>query len=73
MSGACCTYAERRCAYWVLVGRPEGKRLLGRLGHRKEDNIKMIKMDQWEVGWVTWTGLIWLKMGTGGRILLMQY
>ena len=28
-------------AYRVLVGRPEGKRLLGRPGRRWEDNIKM--------------------------------
>jgi len=30
-----------RGVYRVLVGRPEGKRLLGRLMHRWEDNIKM--------------------------------
>jgi hypothetical protein len=28
-------------AHRVLVGRPEGKRPLGRPGHRREDNIKM--------------------------------
>ena len=27
--------------YWVLVGKPEGKRLLGRPRRRWEDNIKM--------------------------------
>jgi hypothetical protein len=32
---------ERRDAYRVLVGRTEGKRLLGRPRHRWEDNIKM--------------------------------
>jgi hypothetical protein len=32
---------EGRGAYRVLVGRPEGKRLLGRPRHRWEDNIKM--------------------------------
>jgi len=40
----------------VLVGKPEGKTLLGRQRHRWEDNIKM---DLQEVGW--WgrqTGLI---------------
>ena len=30
---------ERRGAYRVLVRRPEGKRLLGRLRRRWEDNI----------------------------------
>jgi hypothetical protein len=32
---------ERRGVYWVLVGRPEGKRPLGRPRRRWEDNIKM--------------------------------
>ena len=32
---------ERRDIYRVLVGKPEGKRPLGRLRHRWEDNIKM--------------------------------
>jgi len=32
---------ERRDVYRVLVGKPEGKRLLGRPSCRKEDNIKI--------------------------------
>jgi len=32
---------ERRCVYRVLVGKPEGKRPLGRPRRRWEDNIKM--------------------------------
>jgi hypothetical protein len=32
---------ERKGVYRVLVGRPEGKRLLGRPGRRWEDNIKI--------------------------------
>jgi hypothetical protein len=32
---------DRRGSYGGLVGRPEGKRLLGRPGGRGEDNIKM--------------------------------
>jgi hypothetical protein len=32
---------EVRGAYNVLVGRPEGRRPLGRRRHRWEDNIKM--------------------------------
>ena len=32
---------ERRGVYRVLVGKPEGKRPLGRPGRRWEDNIKM--------------------------------
>jgi hypothetical protein len=30
---------EVRNAYKILVGNPEGKRLVGRIGHRWEDNI----------------------------------
>jgi hypothetical protein len=32
---------ERRGAYWVLVGKPEGKRPFGKRMHKSEDNIKM--------------------------------
>jgi hypothetical protein len=35
-------------AYRILVGRPKGRRPLGRPRHRWEDNIKM---DLHEVGW----------------------
>jgi hypothetical protein len=38
---------ERRGIYRDLVGKPEGKRPLGRTRHRWEDNIKM---DLQEVG-----------------------
>ena len=47
MGGACSTYGKRRCVYRVLVGKPEGKRPLGRSRRRWEDNIKM---DLQEVG-----------------------
>ena len=36
------------------MGKPEGKRPLGRPRHVWEDNIKM---DLEEVGWEAWTGL----------------
>ena len=51
---------EWRVVHRVLVGKPEGKRPLGRLRRRWEDNIKM---DLQEVG----RG--WLRIGTdGGRL-----
>jgi hypothetical protein len=28
-----------------------------------------IRMDLGEVGWVMWTGLVWLRIGTGGELL----
>ena len=39
--GACGTYGERRGAYRVLMGKPEGIRKLGRPRCRWEDNIKV--------------------------------
>jgi len=57
---------ERRDAYRILVGNPEEKRPLGRPGHRWEENIKMGLQ---KVGWGEWTGLIWLRIGTGGGYL----
>jgi hypothetical protein len=56
----------RRGAYTVLVGRPEGKRPFGRQRHRREN---IIKMNLQELGWRTWTGLIWLNKGTDGKLL----
>jgi hypothetical protein len=47
---------ERRGAYRALVGKPEGRRPLGRPRRRLEDNIKMDLLD---VGWgsVDWIDL----------------
>jgi hypothetical protein len=56
---------DRRGAYRVLMESPEGKRPLGRPRHRWEGNIKM---DLQDVGWRAWTGLIWLRIGTGGGL-----
>jgi hypothetical protein len=39
---------EKRNAYRLLVGKPEGKKPLGRPGCRRVDNIRM---DLGEVGW----------------------
>jgi len=41
MGGACSMYGARRGLYRVLVGKPQGRRPLGRRRHRWEDNIKM--------------------------------
>jgi hypothetical protein len=56
MGGACSAYGERRGVYRVLVGKPEGKRPLGRLRRRWEDNIKM---DLQEVGC---GGMDWIEL-----------
>jgi hypothetical protein len=55
MGGACSTYGEKRGAYRILVGRPEGRRPFGRPRRRWEDNIKM---DLQEVGW----GMDWIEL-----------
>jgi hypothetical protein len=45
---------EGRNVYRVLVGKPEGKRPLGRSRRRWEDGIRM---DLREIGWVgVWSG-----------------
>jgi hypothetical protein len=41
MGRACSRYGDRRGAHRILLGRPEGRRPLGRPRHRWEDNIKM--------------------------------
>jgi len=53
----------RRGVYRVLVGKPEGKRLLGRPWCRWEDHTKWI-FSKWDVG--VWTGSSWLRIGTVG-------
>jgi hypothetical protein len=57
---------EKLNAYKILVGKPEGKRPLGKPRRTWEDNIKM---DLREIGSVLWTGLIWLRIGTSGGML----
>ena len=51
------------------MGKPEGKRPLGRTRLRWENNIKMI-LSKWDVG--IWTVSSWLRIGTGGKHLRMQ-
>jgi hypothetical protein len=57
MSGACSTNGKKRNAYESLVGKPEGKRPLGRPIRRWMDNIRM---DLGEIGWggVDWVFLV---------------
>jgi hypothetical protein len=45
-------YGERRDAYRVLVGKPEGRRPLGSPRRRWEDNIKMyLRAVGWGMDW----------------------
>jgi hypothetical protein len=57
---------QGRGVYRVLVGKPEGKRPLGRPRRRWEDNIKM-DLQKWEE--VVGTGWSWLRIGrVGGHL-----
>ena len=56
MCGTCSTHGERRGVYRVLMGKPEGRRPLGRLRRRCEGNIKM---DLQEVGY---GGMDWIEL-----------
>jgi hypothetical protein len=47
---------EKKNVYRLLVGKPEGKRPLGRLRHRWIDNIKMDLLDI-GLSVVDWIGL----------------
>jgi hypothetical protein len=65
MGGPCSKNGEKRNIYRLLVGKPEGKRPLGRPS-----------VGGWMLGWilerwdgVMWIGLVWLRIGTGGELL----
>jgi hypothetical protein len=49
-----------------LVGKPEGRRQLGRPTCSLKDNIKM---DPQEVRWGPQTGLNWIRIKTSGNLL----
>jgi hypothetical protein len=56
MGGGYSTHGEKKNAYRILVGKPEGKRRLGRPRHRWVDNIKM------ELREVRWDGVDWIDL-----------
>jgi hypothetical protein len=54
---------EMRGAYRVLVGRPDGNRILCKHRHRWEGDVLQ------EIGWGREIGLIWLRIGTSVGVL----
>jgi hypothetical protein len=58
---------EERKLYKVLVGKPKGKRPLGRPRCRWEDGIRMDLKER--LAWGVWIGFDWLRIGTGGGLL----
>jgi hypothetical protein len=58
--------AVKRNAYRLLVGEPEGNRLLGRPRRRWVDNIKMHLVE------IEWDGVDWndlVRIGANGEVL----
>jgi hypothetical protein len=62
-------HAWERRVYRVLVGKPEGKRPLGRSKHRWEDGIRMDLTIRLAGGGVL-NGSIWLRIGAGSGALV---
>jgi hypothetical protein len=57
MGGTCSTNGEKRNAYRLLVGKPEGNRPLGRPRRRWVENIRM------DLGEVGWGDVDWIDLG----------
>jgi hypothetical protein len=66
VGGACGTHGTGRNVCRIVVGKPEGRRPLGRRRRRWEDGIRM---DLEEIGWGVWRGFTWLRIGTVGGLL----
>jgi hypothetical protein len=58
---------EKRNVYRLLVGKPEGKRPLGRPRDVGGWIILGWILERWNG--VIWTGLVWLRIGTSGELL----
>jgi hypothetical protein len=70
MRRPCSTNGEKRNAYRLMVGKPEGKRPLGRPRRRWVDNTRCVLgwiLERWDG--VMCTGLVWLRIETGGELL----
>jgi len=59
VGGKCSTHGKGRSFYRVLVGRPEGKKPLGKPTRRWEDNIKMDRREIWI------DGANWIRLAQG--------
>jgi hypothetical protein len=53
---ACSTNGKKRNAYRILVGKPQGKRPVGRPKCRLEDNIKINLRE------IEWDGMDWIDL-----------
>jgi hypothetical protein len=66
MGRACNTFGECRGAYRLLAGNPEGR---NHLEHPDVDRRIILKRILEKRNGGEWTGLIWLRIGTGGGLL----
>jgi hypothetical protein len=51
---------EKRDPYTLLMGKPDGKRPLGRSRCRREDNIRV------NLGEIEWDGMDWIYLAQDG-------
>jgi hypothetical protein len=56
MGRACSTNGEKRNAYRILLGKPEGKKPIGRPRRMKVENIKI------ELRKMGWDGVDWIDL-----------
>jgi hypothetical protein len=56
MVRACSTHGEKKNAYRILVGNPEGKRPLGIPRRKWEDNVKL------DLGVLGWGSMDWINV-----------
>jgi hypothetical protein len=66
MGWACSTIGEKRNPCRILVGKPEGKKAIGRRRRTCVDNIKI------DLRGIGWDGVDWidrLRIGTSGVLL----
>jgi hypothetical protein len=56
MDKACIMYGKNKIAYRMLVGKPEGRRSLGRPRRKCVDNIKM------DLREIAWGGMEWFDL-----------
>jgi hypothetical protein len=60
MGGACSTYRTYDKCTHVLIGKPE---VIFRL-----HDANIIEVGFEKIWWMAWIGLIWLRIGTSGRV-----
>jgi hypothetical protein len=66
MGMVCSTNGEKRNAYRILEGNPEGK------SHWEDQDVGGWTILKWileRLDGIVWTGSIWLRIGTSGGLL----